>query len=479
MTATTSLDALEARLAHDLACLEYPPNNWVRPTDGVVDVVVIGAGMCGLAAAFALLREGICNIRILDRAPAGLEGPWKTFARMETLRSPKHLAGPALGVPSLTFRAWYEAQWGADAWEALGRIPRPMWMDYLVWYRQALALPVENDRTVTLVEPAPWGLMVHVADKDGADEQIRARRVVLASGRDGLAEPRIPTALDGIPTDRYQHSSEAIDFAALAGRTVAVVGIGASALDNAAEVLEAGAKAVHVLVRAPELPLINKAKSINNGGFNHGFGALDDRRRWAIFDYILGVRVPPPFDTALRVARHENFTLHLGAPLDQVALSDTGLVLQTPTTRLNVDHLILGTGFRISVEGAAELAPFHGSVERWRDRDMGRTIGAQEEFGDLPYLGEAYEFLPASDQASPSVSSIHCLGHAGFLSHGYLASDIPGVSEAARRLAASIAAKFFTEDADWQIDRIQAFDLLEIDGHEFDANLAELEAVPQ
>jgi hypothetical protein len=31
---------------------------------------------------------------------------------MLTLRSPKQLIGPDLGVPSLTFRAWYEAQHG-------------------------------------------------------------------------------------------------------------------------------------------------------------------------------------------------------------------------------------------------------------------------------------------------------------------------------------------------------------------------------
>ena len=31
-----------------------------------------------------------------------------TYARMETLRSPKQLVGPAYGMASLTFRAWHE-----------------------------------------------------------------------------------------------------------------------------------------------------------------------------------------------------------------------------------------------------------------------------------------------------------------------------------------------------------------------------------
>ena len=120
--AANSLDALAKRIRFDLDCLNLPSPNWVpeRRTDKgekVHDVVVIGGGMCGLVASFALRTGGIRNMRIFDRNPEGLEGPWLTYARMETLRSPKTLPGPAFGMGALTFRAWYEAQHGADAWE--------------------------------------------------------------------------------------------------------------------------------------------------------------------------------------------------------------------------------------------------------------------------------------------------------------------------------------------------------------------------
>ena len=88
----------------------------------MADVAIVGGGMCGLAAAFALRRLGISNITHVDRRAEGLEGPWLTYARMNTLRSPKHLTGPAMGLPNLTFRAWYEAQ--GHAWEGLDRISR-------------------------------------------------------------------------------------------------------------------------------------------------------------------------------------------------------------------------------------------------------------------------------------------------------------------------------------------------------------------
>jgi hypothetical protein len=73
-----------ARLAQapraDLARLNFPPANWVPPAaapDGsaVLDVLVAGAGMCGQTAACALLREGVTNLRVIDRAARGEEGP--------------------------------------------------------------------------------------------------------------------------------------------------------------------------------------------------------------------------------------------------------------------------------------------------------------------------------------------------------------------------------------------------------------------
>ncbi len=123
------LVALERQVAVDLARLNQPAANWVLPREGpdgsaLPDVLVIGGGMCGQTVAQALMREGVRHLRVIDRAPFGAEGPWGTFARMETLRSPKHLTGPDLGVPSLTYRAWHEAQHGVEGWAALHKIDR-------------------------------------------------------------------------------------------------------------------------------------------------------------------------------------------------------------------------------------------------------------------------------------------------------------------------------------------------------------------
>lgn len=93
-----SLAALEGRLRRDLELLVEPAQVWTpgskrQPDIDTYDVVIVGAGMAGLTAAFALMRIGIRNIMLFDKADKGQEGPWVTFARMETLRSPKGSRG--------------------------------------------------------------------------------------------------------------------------------------------------------------------------------------------------------------------------------------------------------------------------------------------------------------------------------------------------------------------------------------------------
>src|SRR5580658_10279007 len=89
-----SLPELESAIRRDLEILEYPSKRWLEPVKGgdgskVYDVVVVGAGHCGLAAAFGLLREKITNILVIDENPSGEEGPWQTYARMPDLRTRK------------------------------------------------------------------------------------------------------------------------------------------------------------------------------------------------------------------------------------------------------------------------------------------------------------------------------------------------------------------------------------------------------
>src|SRR6267142_242010 len=269
-----SLDGLTALARRELEQLRYPAPNWVLPRDGLTDVVVVGGGMCGQTATFALLREGVTNLRCLDRAPRGREGPWTTFARMDLLRSPKHLTGPDLGIASLTYRAYHEAKFGVAHWETLHKIDRVEWARYLMWVRETVGIPVENGVGVRTIELVPGAVRVHL--EKGS---VHARKVVLAMGREGSGALRWPQFATFDPAKRgtgVLHSADDIDFNRFKNRTIGILGAGASAFDNAAEALEAGAAQVVLFARRPILPQVNKSKWTAFPGFLHGYSSLGD-----------------------------------------------------------------------------------------------------------------------------------------------------------------------------------------------------------
>lgn len=467
----TSLPELEARLRRDLELICQPEADWMprhlAPGGGpAADVVVIGAGMCGLCAEFALRRIGIRNVRILDRSPAGFEGPWASFARMRTLRSPKHLTGPAQELPGLTFRAWFEARFGAGTWETLEKIPRPMWMEYLRWYRKVLESPVENGVQVTAIEPEDglYRLRVESAAGGGA---IHARRVVLATGRDGLGGPCIPGFARGLPRHLIAHSADDIDFAALGGKRVGVVGAGASAMDNAAEALEAGAAELRLFVRRPALPRVNKLTGSSHSGFTMAFPELDDAWRWRYLRYAMNERVPPPRSSVLRVSRHPQARLHLGTPVTGVEVRGGEVVVATPRGRFTVDMLILGTGFGVDPARRPEIAPYAGDILRWRDRFVPPPGEEMDALLDFPYLGPAFEFMERVPGNAPFLSGLHCFNHAATLSMGKVSGDIPAVSIGARWLARGIASSLFREDREIHWEKLQRHDVPELLGDEW------------
>jgi len=470
MTAA-GLPALEARLKQDLAYLELPAKSWVPPRqkDGqaIYDVVVVGAGMCGLTASAAMINLGIRNIVALDAAPAGLEGPWVTFARMRTLRSPKTLTGPALGLPALTFRAYYEARFGAEAWVALGKIPRPLWMEYLVWYRRVLDLPVRNETRLTGVRLIESDLLELDVATPAGPEQLLARRLVLANGRDALGGPFVPGVADRIDRRLWAHSADAIDFAALRGRAVGVVGASASAMDNAATALEAGAGSVDLFVRRTKLPRINKFTGIGSPGVVHGFAGLPDDWKWRFLHYAMAEQTPPPRDSTLRVSAHANARFHLGSPLISLEQAGEGLLLTTPKGSYRLDFLIFATGFRQDLDRRPEFANFAPYIRLWRDRFPAPDGLDDEELATSPDLGPGFEFQEREPGSCPMLRSIHCFNHHATLSHGKLAGDIPAVSDGAQRLARGLAQSLFTEDRNLHYAALQAFDTPELLGDEW------------
>jgi len=103
---------------------------------------------------------------------------------------------------------------------------------------------------------------------------------VLATGQEGMGDWSIPQSLKTLSVSRCVHCAASIDFGALRGKRVAVIGVGASAFDNAAMALEAGASAVHLFCRRAEIQLVQPYRWLTFRGFMRHFSELDDAWRW-------------------------------------------------------------------------------------------------------------------------------------------------------------------------------------------------------
>jgi len=414
---------------------------------------------------------------------------------METLRSPKQLTGPALGLPALTFRAWFEAQFGRTAWDALDRIERPHWQQYLNWFRAVLALPVTNRAEVenirgevvsevvpnvapnaacNAVSDAPplvaFDVATFNADGSVARHTLRTRHLVLATGMDALGGPAVPKIAQTLPRQRWQHSSEAIDFARWRDQRLGVVGGGDSALDAAATALEAGAAQVDVFVRADDFSRINYWKAFAHIGHYNGWRALSAQVRQPLLDFLKRQKTPPARGTVQRLARFDNVRLHFNSPVNALTVAaDGAIALATQHGTYALDHLIFATGYRTDLALRPELAQLAPHIRWWHEREPAHQAGFA--LNGFPETADDFSLIARDSStgapACPALAQVHLFTGAALMSQGKLTGDIPGIGFGATRLAQGIAARLYAANFARQFCAVQAYDELEVQGDEW------------
>lgn len=200
------------------------------------DVLVIGAGPFGLSISAYLRKLGVDHTivgRPMDTWRAHM--PPDMCLKSEPYGS--SFASPQPGSDIAAFCASRGLEYVARG----GPLTLERFLRYGDWFTEKL-VPDIRDETVTEIAAVDGGFRVAFA----AAAPVRARQVVIATGV--LPYAHIPEHLAGLPKDLVSHTADHHLLDKFSGRRVAVIGAGQSALETAALLHEQGAD-VRLIVR--------------------------------------------------------------------------------------------------------------------------------------------------------------------------------------------------------------------------------------
>jgi len=239
-----------------------------RPTPSVV---IVGGGLSGLAAGMQLLRAGVSSFSILEQSD-GVGGTWRDNT----------YPGSACDVPShlYSFSFFPKSDWSRRFAE----------QPEILAYAQACAADFGLERhlrTGTTVERAEfdegdgrWHLAV---SSDGRSESLTADAVIFACGQ--LNRPHVPD-IDGLSrfAGSWWHSARWDHSVDLAGRSVGVVGTGASAIQFVPPVAAEAAR-VTIFQRSPSYvgPKKDRAYTRRTRAVLQRSGSAERAYRWWIY----------------------------------------------------------------------------------------------------------------------------------------------------------------------------------------------------
>ncbi|WFB82105.1 MULTISPECIES: NAD(P)-binding domain-containing protein [Streptomyces] len=369
-------------------------------------VCVIGAGLSGLAVAHALKERGIPFV-CLERAP-DVGGIWRQPGAGE--RGPGYLSLHLNTAKQLTGYADFPMP------SSYPLYPRhSQFAAYLRSFAEWAGLlgHVElRTEAVSVRQDADGGWTVVSRDADGAETSRRFEQVVVASGHHtdpALPDP-LPAGADSF-TGTILHSLDYRDGGDFDGRRVVVVGLGASAVDIAAD-LSRHAEQTLLSVRRG-LHIVPKqlfGMSVDEIAEAPWWTEMSfaEQRRWVerallvargrLGDYGLPEPDHPVFSSATTLSDEILSRIRHGAvtPKPAIGSFDGDRVVFTDGTSVTADAVVYCTGFRMTFPFLPAGCPVaaDGSVELYRrvvpaDRPGLYFVGLVRPVGSITRLVEA------------------------------------------------------------------------------------------
>ena len=384
-----------------------------------IDVAIVGAGPYGLSVA-SHLRHTEATFRIFGQPmrlwvgmPRGLF--LKSFAFATTIANPE----------GLSYDRWCRER-GLEGFEPCSM---ESFAEYGLWLQRRLVPEVEAQDVVRIEQRE--GLF-DVTLSGG--EQLRARNVLVAVGL-GYFQ-RLPPELARLPESLVSHTAQNRGYERLRGQDVCVIGAGASALEAATLLHEAGARP-RLLVRGPgpvfhtrtpaarplrerlRAPITVLGAGRRNWVLQHLpmlFHYLPQRHRVRFARAYLG----PSGAWWLRERFEPHVPVHRGCHVIGARGQDGRVVLrvreQGVEREITADHVVAGTGFEIDLDRLPFLS-----------RDLRARVRRVERAPDLDRHFQS------------SVPGLYFVGVAAMFSFGPLVRFVAGTRFSAPRVARHLA----------------------------------------
>lgn len=326
-------------------------------------------------------------------------------------------------------------------------------------------MPVRNGVEAGRITPARTDDGLPCLRVETSQGPMHARKVVLATGQEDAGHWWMPEHVAALPATFRAHSADAIDFLRLRGKMVGVLGAGASAFDNAAAALEAGAAEVHLFCRRAEPQLVQPYRWLTFVGFLRHLHEMPDEWHWRFMSHVLSLREAFPQDTWNRVARFPNFRMHTGRPWTGARVEDGRVAVETPRGPFRADFLICGTGVAMDFSRVPTLAGFGHNIARWADRYEPPEGERNPRLGAFPYLGPDSALQEHVPGETPWIRDSHLFGISTSMSFGPAGASINAMVHAVPRLAAGVTRGLFEADLPRLWRELRAYDtrIAEID----------------
>jgi thioredoxin reductase len=393
----------------------------------MVDTVIIGAGPYGLSIAAHLAKSNL-TFRIFGSPMQS----WRSHMPKGMLLKSEGFAS-SLDDPDSSFTLRHYCEEMNLPFDDVGTpVPLDVFSAYGLEFQKRL-VPTLEQMDITSVSRTSEGFVLETAD----GQIVHARTVIVATGITHFSY--LPPFLVDLPGSHVSHSSQHHDLSSFRGKTVVVLGAGASAVDIAAILHEEGSQvqlvarrqaiAFHTKTKEPR-PLLRRLRAPRSGlgiGWRSRlctdapllFHLMPQEFRFRTVRNILG---PAP-GWFVRDKVVGKFPLHLGCKIQSASIEGGKVHLKIvekdgSNAELIVDHVISATGYRVSISRMGFL-----------DEALRRVLRKVE---DTPVLSSHFE---------TSVPGLYMVGLVSANSFGPLTRFAYGAKFTAKRISKHVVAK--------------------------------------